>query len=236
MNKTLIISSQMHEEIKRILGKACGKLIELEPNPNLPTPVAAHPDMQILIIDDTAVLTRGLYDTNSELRSKLCSDLTVRFAEHAHTGVYPGDVGLNALKIGKYLIAKSDSLDPEIKRLCVEKNIEIVNVKQGYAKCSTLALDNAVITADAGIAAAARGLGFDALMITPGGITLEGYDYGFIGGASYYDSESKTVYFFGDITQHPDSIRIVDFLHSHGVDICQSAACTLADFGGAVEV
>lgn len=236
MNKTLIISSQMHEEIKRRLGKTCGKLIALEPNPSLPTPVSAHPDMQILKIDDTAVITRELYDSNCELRSALDSGLNVRFAEHAHTGVYPGDVGLNALKIGQYLIAKTDSLDPEVRRLCGEKDIEIVNVRQGYAKCSTLALDNAVITSDTGIVAAVRRLGFDALMVTPGGITLEGYDYGFIGGASYYDSESKTVYFFGDITQYPDSIRVVDFLHSHGVDICPCADCALADFGGAVEL
>ena len=64
-------------------------------------------------------------------------------------------------------------------------------------------------------------------------IELKGYDYGFIGGAGFYDSGK--VYFFGNIKNHPDYDKIKEFIKYNNSIIeiiCQDMPIT--DIGGAV--
>lgn len=66
-----------------------------------------------------------------------------------------------------------------------KNDIEIVNINQGYARCSTLILNNrTAVTADISVKNALEKDGAKVLLISSGDIKLEGYDYGFIGGAS----------------------------------------------------
>lgn len=55
------------------------------------------------------------------------------------------------------------------------------------------------------------------LKTRPGYITLEGYQYGFIGGASV-NLDENTLGFFVDISFHPDNLSIIDFCKSHNVN------------------
>jgi hypothetical protein len=93
--------------------------------------------------------------------------------------------------------------------------------------------ENAVITADKNIARTAEAAGADALLIStaPEKIRLDGYDYGFIGGAS--GMLEDTVYFTGDISSHPDAERIAEFCKAHKKKKMISLSKeTLCDVGG----
>ena len=61
-----------------------------------------------------------------------------------------------------------------------------MNTKQGYARCDVLPLESAgkAVTADRGMAKALTENRIDVMVIRPGGIALDGCEYGFIGGAS----------------------------------------------------
>ena len=72
------------------------------------------------------------------------------------------------------------------------------------------------------------------LLIKKGYVSLDGYDYGFIGGASVYIKDKKTLLFFGDITAHPDYSAIKDFCERKGVKIDYIKGIKLTDIGGAV--
>ena len=233
MKPTLLISNHMSAKVRKTLCMYYD-LIELADHKALPKPVAAHPDMQLIILDDTAVLTRSLYELNTSLRKAVEDKYIVRFSECEHSSAYPGDVSLNALKLDKHLICRADALDNAVKQICSEKGIEIVSVRQGYSRCSTLFLEDALITADKGIYETVVHLGYDALLITPGHILLEGYDYGFIGGASFYDKDRLQVFFFGDITKHPDFDSIEKILSAHNLKAVSCSDEELTDLGGAV--
>ena len=232
--KRIFVSENASASIRNCLSQICEKLVLIKNNPELPPPVAAHANMQMLLIDDTLIITKELYRS---LSSDLPDNIIIAFADNNHTDKYPGDVNLNALYVSNCLFANTSSLDPAVKRICSDKGINIANVKQGYAKCSTLSLgDNGLITADKGIADAARENGLDVLLISPGGIELKGYDYGFLGGASFYDYIDRSVYFFGDVKKHSDFAEIFEFCSSKDIEVNICDSSILTDIGGAVAI
>lgn len=230
--KKIVVGGHMRRSILGGLARE-HELVLIEPCERLDKPVASHADMQILCIGDKIIVTRSVYEKNASLRDALDARHVV-FAKNEHGREYPNDVGLNALYFCGALYAKQASLDPVVLKLCDEMHIDIVNVRQGYTKCSTLALDNAIVTSDNGIAKAAKERGADVLLISNGHIKLDGYDYGFIGGASYYDRDADKICFFGDIERHPDGARIRDFTLAHGVELECLDDDMLTDYGGAV--
>lgn len=223
MKRKAIVSVYMRDSIKRTLSDYYD-IYELHELESFPKPTAAHPDMQLLRLGDTVVCAKGgeiPFATNE--------------SESIPGEVYPDDVLLNACLVGKKLFAKEDTLDLKVKSICTEKGIDIVSVSQGYAKCSTLVIgDNAIICADTGIVKAAACHGLDTLLITPGNIRLDGYNYGFIGGASHYDEDLKLVFFYGDLSKHPDASRIMSFIKEKGADYVCCDKNELTDCGGAV--
>lgn len=159
------------------------------------------------------------------------------------SGDYPTDTAFNALALGRYLFARRESLAHTVRAAAISTNLTLVNVNQGYAKCSVLALPSraAAITADAGMAQAMESRNLPVLRISPGAIALEGCAFGFIGGAAFADDPlcccslhaKPAVYFFGDLARHPDGSRIAAFIESRGYDIV-SLGGDLTDYGGAV--
>ena len=87
----------------------------------------------------------------------------------------------------------------------------------------------AVITEDASIERAMKENGVDVLRVAPGYVALDGYDRGFIGGASGADNEN--VYFCGDLSTHPNSNEIKEFCRQHGKNCVSLGSGRLYDVG-----
>lgn len=188
-----------------------------------------HADMQMLVINSYAFIPQdGLYlkriAENNNYTPIICEPIG---------GNYPKCVALNAALVGNKLICKADALSKMVQSYCEEQKIEILNVRQGYAKCSTLVLnDNAIITADVSICKVARTAQIDVHCIRPGYINLEGADYGFVGGSSFVIGD--TVVFFGDISTHPDSEAIISFINNYNMKYISLFDGMLTDVGGGV--
>ena len=179
-------------------------------------PEQFHADMQVLKIRDRIF-------TLDTCRRKPSRD-------------YPNNVLLNCLFLGNRLYGKLSAIDETVLDYCKEQGIELVNVNQGYTRCSTLVVnDNAVITADSSIEKAMKQNGVEVLRISQGQIRLEGFDYGFIGGCS--GRILDTIFFFENIKKHSDYSEINDFIINHNSKIeilCDNMPLT--DIGGFVEV
>ena len=192
-----------------------------------------HADMQCLIINDAAfILSRC-----KRLISELESSYSVIPCGDSVGGEYPLNVPLNAAVIGKYVLARLNSLDPKVMDHCSTSGFELINVNQGYAKCSCAVVsDNAIITADKGIYNSVKELNIDVLLIEEGRVRLAGADHGFIGGASglRWDDSGRTLYFCGDITRHPDYMSIKAFCKNHDTGIISLTDSELTDVGGIV--
>lgn len=149
---------------------------------------------------------------------------------------YPQNVLLNCLYMNNTLYSRLDAVDDSVTEYCKENNINLVNVNQGYTRCSTLVInDNAAITADKSIEKALKNNGAEVLLIEPGHIELEGFNYGFIGGASFCDNNK--VFFFGNIKSHPDYDKIKQFCDKNKLNIeVLREDMPLTDIGGAVVI
>ena len=82
---------------------------------------------------------------------------------------YPADVPFNVFCAAGRLFGRLKSVSPDVLAAARERGYGPVDVKQGYAACSTLVLsESALVTADRGIADAAERLGAEVLRISPG--------------------------------------------------------------------
>ena len=147
-----------------------------------PQPEQAHADMQILTINNTVFVLQ-----ECEKLKTLPYKENLIICKNKAGKKYPENVLLNFLFFNDKLYGKVSAIDPTLYKYCVKNDIEIVNINQGYARCSTLILNNrTAVTADISIKNALEKDGAEVLLISSGDIKLEGYDYGFIGVASEY--------------------------------------------------
>ena len=167
---------------------------------------------------------KDLFDKIDEL------GYTPRFTDELHGKDYPSDVLFNALLLKNRIYGLTSALSKELINLANKYKIEIVNVRQGYTKCSVCKVsENAIITADEGIAKAAQARGVDVLQIRAGHVRLDGYDCGFIGGSS--GASDGAVYFCGDVLSHPDGKMISEFCEKHKKSCISLSNDTLFDVG-----
>lgn len=204
--------------------------IEIKPHAGLMQPVSSHADMILHHVGgNRIVIVQGA----DYLVPRLAAlGFTVEVAAQPPAPVYPFDVLLNAARVGKRLFARTDTLERTIKEFCDNNGVQIIPVRQGYAKCSTAVVDeHAMITSDPSIADAAKGQGMDVLQIRPGYVELSPYGYGFIGGTC--GKLAKDILAFaGDIRTHPDGEAIAAFTKSHGVEVLPLFDGPLVDIGG----
>ncbi len=205
-----------------------GTLVPLPPHPLLPPPVCAHPDLLLFYDEDKGALYTYLdYYRQNEALFKALPVKTVPLDLRA--GGYPLDLHFDQLLYKERIIGRA-SFIPKV----LTEGREVVNVRQGYAKCATLLLSDAAVTADEGIARALGTLGCRVLKIENEGIALPGYDKGFIGGASAV--VGSTVLFWGDLPAHGQGKEIEDFLLKEGYTPRFLSALPLTDYGGSIVI
>ncbi len=223
----------INNKFAKITSEKCGlELISLPSYENLDTPVNSHADMLVFVLEEQIYTYKGYYERNKSLFDGVVSnnnELIILKKECEKT--YPNDVALNVVCLGNTIFGNIKSVAPEILENASKKGYKFVNVNQGYSACSTLVLDdNNVITSDKSIYNAVLKEGKSALLISPGNISLDGYNYGFIGGASFVID--KMVYFMGDIKKHSNFFEINEKINSLDMSIVSITSGNVADFGG----
>ena len=196
--------------------------------PDTDSRLAGHADLSMIHLGAELVVT-GCGDD-------IVNNLTNRGFKAIRTegpgNSYPEDCTLNACIVGSKLIHRLDVTSRTV--LGALPYCEKINVAQGYAKCCTCVVDErSIITSDRGIATAVSDKDIDVLLIAPGYIELEGFDYGFIGGASFKLS-ADSMAFTGRLDAHPDYHNIISFLTDRGIRPVFLTSGTAFDIGSAL--
>ena len=148
---------------------------------------------------------------------------------------YPEDAMMNICSVGNSAFLNPRSAAKEIVDfLTNDSERNLIQCKQGYSRCAICPVDgSALITADRGAAKAAERAGLSVLLISDGFIQLEGFPYGFIGGASFKISEHELA-FTGTLDGHPDRDRILSFLLERKVKPVFLTERSIFDIGSAI--
>ena len=208
------------------------KKLDIEPFPiprtdRVEEPLSGHPDIQVFAHEERLFCHPGM-DASFISEMEKHADVTV--CSTTLSREYPADVPYNIACCGSWAFRHAGGADSFIEAYLESKGVERIGVSQGYAKCSTLVVDdNSIITADRPISRAAAARGIAALLIRPGHIDLPGYRYGFIGGATGLCG--GMVLCAGTLAHHPDYPAIADFIEEKGKKIVPLGRFPAIDLG-----
>lgn len=206
-------------------------------NPNVDERLSGHVDLSVFHAGGEEIWLAP-YLRESDFAARLAAmGAQVHIADIAQSAAYPHDAQLNIAAVGgAFIYNPKVSYTPVIEHLADIRGMRGVPVRQGYAKCSVLVVDErSIITQDAGIARAARGIGLDVLEIAPGYVALDGFEYGFLGGAGFKPA-ADIMAFTGTLDAHPDRARILAFLSARGVNAVYLTGLPVFDIGSAIPI
>ena len=211
MRSKVIVSKDAYEPVADYLMEIAN--VEFfEPLDNVAEPIRSHPDLLYCRLDDEVVF-KG--------RPELLKP------------EYPGDVIYNAFSTGKYFIHDLRYTDKVLLGIAEALGLIPVNVRQGYACCSIVPVDeDSIITADRGIAKAAETAGLNVLTVESSHVELPGYDTGFLGGTA--GRVGDEIIFNGDLSAHPDFEAIKEFIEARGLKLKYFEGWSLRDIGSII--
>lgn len=192
-----------------------------------------HPDICVCNLGNgNIIVAPNVYNYYKNVFEKLGFNV---IKGHKYIGEkYPDNIAYNIAIFGKYALHNFKYTDPSILKYIEEKNLIKINLKQGYSKCSICIVDeSSIITSDVGIYNEVIAHNIDCLLIKKGYIELFSLDYGFIGGCTGLIDKNKLA-FLGDITRHPDYIKIKEFLKSKNKEVVCLSKEDLLDLGSII--
>ena len=223
------ISHSAGESIANLNNRGI-KTILIPDNPMLPEPVKSHADLQILHMGNNVIFCQNEHLCIGESES----DFNMHLIHESAGRQYPDDVRLNCTIIGNKIICNEKTISKDVLEFAYINDYIIINVKQGYSRCSICVInENSIITDDESIFAAAGNFLNDAELISKGSIVLNGYNYGFIGGCCGKLSENE-IGFNGMIESHKDYKKITDILNRNKIVCTELCNGPLTDIGGII--
>ena len=222
------ISEEAGESIKKLNSLGINTL-EIKKNNKLPEPICSHADIQILHTGNNNIFCyEHLFSGEFEEKFKI-----TEIPETAGLS-YPDDVRLNCAIIGNKIICNTKTVSRKILEYAECHELTIINVNQGYSRCSICVVnENTIITDDKSIYTAAGKIFNDTQFISKGSIGLSGYNYGFIGGCCGKIDKNK-IAFNGAIESHKDYKVIIDCLERNSIECIELSKNRLCDIGGII--
>ena len=189
--------------------------------------VSSHPDMQIHFISDAAAVCEP---TLFEYYRRVLPDyISLKKGSVKIGRTYPENCAYNIARIGSDILCNTKYAEKSILDYYKKQNYHIIHINQGYAKCSICPInDKAFITEDKGIFGTVSKIdGIKPILIEVGEVSLDGFEYGFIGGAS--GTAEEAVLFSGRVSKN-----IAEIVKNEGRSVTILSDVALRDIGSII--
>ena len=228
---TVCVNHRCSENIKNELTRLGISIIESPPADQMTSPVKNHADIVLHHLEGNRFVSEP---STYQYFKDAFPEAEIICGKKILKDSYPDDCFYNVARISDDVFMKvADDFILDFDNLNYTKKIY---TRQGYCKCNICVVsEKAFITSDIGICKAGQDNGFDVLKIREGYIDIDGYEYGFIGGASGLVSDD-TMVFCGDVLSHPDSERIKSFLRNYNIYIQCLSKEPLTDIGSVIPI
>lgn len=229
----ILISENANKILKDYLKNKGHILCEVVKTDSVYEAVSTHPDIYFCKLDDEFIIAKE----QLPFMERLLTEYEIKYVPGSSLMgyKYPENIRYNAVQLGRYFIHNMKYTDPVLLNTARGKDLILIHVNQGYTKCNIVTVDkNSAITSDNGIAAALKSHNIDTLTISPASVRLKGFPYGFLGGASgRIDDE---IIFNGNLSAHPDYLRIRDFIEERGLRAVFFNEYPLEDIGSIIQI
>ncbi|MBR1884695.1 MAG: hypothetical protein IJ809_07250 [Clostridia bacterium] len=192
--------------------------------------VSGHPDIFFTNINGKLVVAK-----NVNIVPKISSGI---LGESVEKG-YPATAKYNVCVNNKYIICNYKYVSEEVKKLAKKENLEVINVKQGYTRCSALSLDeNNYITIDLGIKKQLEKRNMNVLYVEEKNVKLLGSGgkyssmQGFLAGSLAI--LKNEVILFGDKDKLKNGRQIEEFVEKLGYKFIDFKNEDVIDYGSVI--
>ena len=231
--KSVVVDFRISNKSLKTLSDLGYEIIKTPKNEKVSAQICGHPDIILCKLKNHDFVVDTTY---RGLLSKKVHGCNLIEGSSVLKETYPYDIAYNCALVGNNLFCNEKYTDKSILNYCSQNSIKILNVKQGYAKCSIcIVSDNAIITADKNIFDTAVKNKIDVLLIENEGIILNGYNEGFIGGATGL-LEKNLLAVNGNIELHKNFISIKQFCKEYGVSIISLSDEPIYDVGSIIRL
>lgn len=231
--KLAIIDKRVPKDMEVNLNNMGLNLIKSTSCTNTYNAIKYHPDISICKLNDNnVVVAPNVYNYYKEILTPYGFNIICGNSEIKNK--YPYNIHYNIVILKEFAIHNFSYTDQAILNYLDKNNFKKINVSQGYCKCSICVVDdNSIITSDIGIYKEVLKYGLDCLLIDKGHIDLFELNYGFIGGSSFLLSKDELV-FLGNIKNHPDYNKILNFVESKNKKLISLSENKLLDLGSLI--
>lgn len=241
MAKYIIADFRLREKERKYLENLGYEIINSEYNTELYDEIAAHVDISYIKVGDDVIVSPDKFMELSKKIECIMGKTELR-------GKYPEDIAYNVCIMGKKAIHNFKYTDSVLKQKLIDNGYELIDVEQGYTKCSIAVIDdNSCITSDIGVAKVLMDKGIDVLFVYEPDISLlrrtnkneeiqsrmffEKSDMqGFIGGAMV--NLGNEILLFGDKENLLNKDKIIKFIESKGKKLKCFEGLDIIDYGG----
>ena len=214
MEPCVIIDPRLNEECIRNLRDNGFNVIPVALTDLVDEPISGHPDIQMFIHEKNLFVHP---DIDKKFIKNIEKYINVIQCETKLKKEYPNDIPYNIAIVGNFAIHKKSFTDKTIQDYLLNAKINILDTQQGYTKCSTLIVNNSIITSNKSIRDTAQHAKIENLLISDGFVDIPGYSHGLIGGAS--GNYGDTIYLTGSIDHHPNKNEIKSFIKSKDMQL-----------------
>lgn len=223
MTYVLVAENFSEKSLEKL--KDYGKIVRTKSNKNLMKGLDTHPDILVHPLPNGEIVVDS---DNLEYYKKIFPDKNLIPSQSKLSKKYPGDIYLNAFAFKNFFIHNLKHTDEVLLDYYKNSAYELINIKQGYAKCSCLVTEDFIITSDAGIYESLRDF-IPIYKINHGEIRLQNFNYGFIGGAS--GALGKKIFFTGDFSHHSSYEEILKIINNYDYEIEILSKDPIEDYG-----
>lgn len=222
--KYVIVAENFPEKSAEKLKKY-GEVVRTRANKNLLRGLDTHTDILVHPLPSGELVVDR---DNLEYYKKIFPDKKILPSHSKLSKKYPKDVPLNAFTFKNYFIHNLKFTDQVLLDYYKNSAYELIDIKQGYGKCSSLVTEDFIITSDGGIYESLRDF-IPIYKIKHGEIRLQNFNYGFIGGTS--GVLGKKIFFTGDFSHHSSHEEILKIIKKYDYEIEILSKDLIEDFG-----
>ncbi len=222
--KYVIVAENFPEDSAEKLKKY-GEVVRTRANKNLLRGLDTHTDILVHPLPSGEIVVDR---DNFEYYKNIFPDKKILPSHSILSKKYPKDVPLNAFTFKNYFIHNLKYTDKVLLDYYKNSGYQMIDIKQGYGKCSCLVTNDFIITSDGGIYESLRDF-IPIYKIDHKQIKLQNFNYGFIGGA--IGVLGKKIFFTGDFSHHSSHEEILKIINKYNYEIEILSKDPIEDFG-----
>ncbi len=228
----VIIDERVNKDIEKYFIDLGYEIIKVKKHSKIYNEISSHTDIFCVKIDDTLI-----YEKEAILDEVKYNYI---YGDNVESD-YPKVASYNVCIIDNFAVHNFKITDKVILSILHEKGYNLINVKQGYCRCSIIPLGNkCCITSDKGIYIQLLKNNFDVLYIDQSELDIKLFNefgtysnmFGFIGGCSTVNVD--TVVFFGDLNKFKCKEKLVNYIFSKGFKIKDFKNMDVIDYGSCI--